>query len=152
MDNLLFFGRLSCSGKETVRARAKELIDFVDLGDCRQKAVRYFSGGMKRRLSLAIALINHPRLVILDEPTVGIDPVLRNKFWDEFQRLKAQGCTILATTHVMDEAARCDRIIFLREGRILANGTMDELLTSADATTIEEAFLTFSGVDRRKKC
>ncbi len=145
LENLLFFGRvLGIRGAEAKR-RAGELMEFVDLAEHRKKAVRQFSGGMKRRLSLAIALINRPRLLILDEPTVGMDPVLRRKFWAEFDTLKAGGCTILATTHVMDEAARCDRILLMREGQIIANGTLEELLAQTGAADIEEAFLRFSG-------
>ncbi|HML45754.1 MAG TPA: ABC transporter ATP-binding protein [Clostridia bacterium] len=145
MDNLLFFGKIYGMRGDAEKARARELLDFVGLGSERKKAVRHFSGGMKRRLSLAIALINRPRLLILDEPTVGVDPVLRKKFWGEFQALKKSGCTLLATTHVMDEAARCDRILLLREGKILANGTLDELLAQTGTKTIEDAFLRFSG-------
>lgn len=151
MDHLLFFGRIYGLPAEEAKARAKELVDFVDLGNSPKKAVRYFSGGMKRRLSLAISLIHRPRLLILDEPTVGIDPVLRKKFWDEFASLKAGGCTILATTHVMDEAARCDRIMLLREGKLLANGTLDELLAQTDTQNIEDAFLRFSGENEKEE-
>lgn len=143
MDHLLFFGRIYGIPTETAKERALELLAFVGLQDDKKKAVGNFSSGMKRRLSLAISLINHPRLLILDEPTVGIDPVLRRKFWDEFNALKAGGCTILATTHVMDEAARCDRILLLREGKIIANGTLEELLAQTGAVNIEDAFLRF---------
>lgn len=145
-DNLLFFGSVYGIRGKALKDRVSELLDFVSLGDDRKKAVRYFSGGMKRRLSLAIALINRPRLLILDEPTVGIDPVLRRKFWEKFETLKSEGCTILATTHVMDEASRCDRIILLRTGKIIANGTLGELFAQTRTDNIEDAFLRFSGV------
>lgn len=145
MDNLLFFEKIYGIHGQAAKARAKEMLSFVGLGDDKKKPVRYFSGGMKRRLSLAIALIHRPRLLILDEPTVGIDPVLRKKFWDEFKSLKSNGCTIITTTHVMDEAARCDRILLLREGKIIANGTPEELLSQTHTKSIEEAFLCFSG-------
>lgn len=150
MDHLLFFGSIYGIHRKAAEERAKELLDFVDLSGQSKRAVRFFSGGMKRRLSLAISLVNHPRLLILDEPTVGIDPVLRRKFWGEFAALKSSGCTILATTHVMDEAARCDRILLLREGEILANGTLDELLAQTGTQTIEEAFLQLSGGDGKE--
>ncbi len=146
MENLLFFGRVLGIRRAEAKRRAGELMEFVDLAEHRKKPVRQFSGGMKRRLSLAIALINHPRLLLLDEPTVGMDPVLRRKFWGEFETLKAQGCTILATTHVMDEASRCDRIVLMREGQIIANGTLSDLLAQTGTADIEEAFLRFSGV------
>jgi len=146
MDHLLFFGRLyGLHGAKTTK-RAEELLQFVDLEQDAKKPVRYFSGGMKRRLSLAIALINRPRLLILDEPTVGIDPVLRRKFWQEFVDLRNEGCTIVATTHVMDEAAHCDRILLLRQGQLIANDTLPQLLKDTGTATIEDAFLRFSGV------
>ncbi len=152
LDNLLFFGRLYGLRGKQAKTRAQELLAFVDLGQEGNKAVRYFSGGMKRRLSLAIALIHRPRLLILDEPTVGIDPVLRQKFWAEFHTLKEQGCTILATTHVMDEAVRCERILLLREGKLLANGTPEDLLCQTGAQNMEDVFLHFSGfVDKEAK-
>ncbi|MDD3213287.1 MAG: ABC transporter ATP-binding protein [Eubacteriales bacterium] len=151
-DNLVFFGRIYGLGRAKAQAKAAELLDFVGLGAEGKKSVRFYSGGMRRRLSLAIALINHPRLLILDEPTVGIDPVLRQKFWAEFDALKAEGCTLLTTTHVMDEAARCDRLLLLRDGKILANGTVPELLSQAGAHTVEEAFLRFSGEVVKEAC
>lgn len=150
IDNLLFFGKIYGIHGKAANIRAKELLDFVDLSNDSKKAVRYYSGGMRRRLSLAIALINRPNLLILDEPTVGIDPVLRRKFWDEFELLKSEGCTILATTHVMDEASRCDRIILLREGKIIANGTPGELLIETNTNNIEDAFLYFSGENKKE--
>jgi ABC-2 type transport system ATP-binding protein len=104
LDNLLFFASLYGVRGKVARARADELLEFTDLAADRSKLVKHFSSGMKRRLSLAIALMNSPRLLLLDEPTVGIDPVLRRKFRDKFIELKKQGCTILLTTHVMDEA------------------------------------------------
>lgn len=144
LDNLLFFGSLyGIRGKEA-KKRAAELLEFVDLGASRHKAVKYFSGGMKRRLSLAISLIHDPRLLILDEPTVGIDPLLRKKFWERFESLRAEGRTILVTTHVMDEAAHCDKIMLLREGQIIAGGRLDELLAQTGTATLEDAFLALS--------
>lgn len=145
LDNLLFFARLCGLRGAEAKTRAEELLDFADLGAHRKKAVRFFSGGMKRRLSLAVSLLGRPELLILDEPTVGVDPVLRRKFWEKFRALKVEGCTILATTHVMDEAERCDRILLLREGRILADGTPEGLLAQTGAANIEEAFLRFCG-------
>lgn len=143
-ENLVFFARLYGIRKNEAKKRANDLLDFVGLGDSRKKSVKYFSGGMKRRLSLAISLINHPRLLILDEPTVGVDPVLRKKFWTEFESLRAKGCTILATTHVMDEVKHCDRILLLREGKIIASGTLAELLCQTGTQNMEDAFLRFS--------
>ena len=100
---------------------------------------------MKRRLSLAIALLHQPKLLILDEPTVGIDPVLRKSIWAAFHQLKAAGTTIIVTTHVMDEAEKCDRLGMIREGKLIAVGTPDELKKNTASTTIEEAFLVYGG-------
>ena len=100
---------------------------------------------MKRRLSLAIALLHEPELVILDEPTVGIDPVLRKSIWDAFDDLKKQGKTLIVTTHVMDEADKCDRLGLIRDGRLIAVGTPAELKAQTNSTTIEEAFLVYGG-------
>ncbi len=144
LEHLLFFGRIQGLSSVAAKTRAKELLTFIGLTDDIKKPVRAFSGGMKRRLSLAIALIAKPPLLILDEPTVGIDPVLRKKFWDEFQALKAGGCTILATTHVMDEAVRCDRLLLIREGEIIADGSMTELMKATGEDTMEGAFLRYS--------
>ncbi len=149
-DHLTFFGRVAGLGPAAARARAVELLDFVGLSGEKKKAVRFFSGGMRRRLSLAVALVGRPPLLILDEPTVGIDPVLRQKFWNEFAALKAGGCTILTTTHVMDEAARCDHLVLLREGRIIADGTQRELLLQANEPNLEAAFLRFSGAAEKE--
>lgn len=144
MDHLVFYGRLLGLTRKEANSRAGELLAFVGLEQERKKVVHQYSGGMKRRLSLAIALIHRPPLLILDEPTVGIDPLLRQKLWKEFASLRDQGCTIVATTHVMDEAARCDRLLLLREGRILADGTVSELLARAGVASLEDAFLRFS--------
>lgn len=152
MDNLLFFANLYGMHGKKAKERAEELLAFVGLGDGRKKPVRVYSGGMRRRLSLAISLINRPRLLILDEPTVGIDPVLRRKFWNEFDALRDGGCTILTTTHVMDEAARCDRILLLRQGKIIASGTPKELLEQTGAKSMEDAFLLFSDTDGKGAC
>jgi ABC-2 type transport system ATP-binding protein len=150
-ENLMFFGSLYSMNQRELKKRAEELLSFVGLERERKKAVRFYSGGMRRRLSLAIALINKPRLLILDEPTVGIDPLLRKKFWAKFEELKAGGCTILTTTHVMDEASHCDRLILLREGKVIANGTLSELLEQTKASNIEDAFLCFSGAEEQEK-
>lgn len=150
-ENVMFFGDLYSMNKPELKDRAEELLTFVGLEQERKKAVRFYSGGMKRRLSLAIALVNNPRLLILDEPTVGIDPVLRKKFWEKFEDLKAGGCTILATTHVMDEASHCDRLILLREGNVIADGTLPELLEQTKTNNIEDAFLRFSGAGEQEK-
>ena len=110
-----------------------------------QKPVAAYSGGMKRRLSLALAILHNPPVLILDEPTVGIDPVLRQDIWAELNNMAAKGVTILVTTHVMDEAARCRKLAMIREGVILAKGAPKELTDGIGVETIEEAFLYYGG-------
>nr|WP_278329710.1 AAA family ATPase [Clostridium intestinale] len=112
--------------------------------------MRNFSGGMKRRLSLAIALIHTPDILILDEPTVGIDPVLRQEFWGKFNELKDSGCTIIITTHVMDEAEKCDRLALIRDGKITALSSPEDLKKQAKTETIEGAFLYFGSLKGEK--
>jgi ABC-2 type transport system ATP-binding protein len=106
--------------------------------------VNQLSGGMQRRVSLACALVHRPRLLLLDEPTVGIDPRLRAIFWEHFRALNRAGTTIIVSSHVMDEAARCDRLIFMRDGALLSEGTPDELQRAVNARSLEEAFLTYA--------
>ena len=101
---------------------------------------------MKRRLSLAIALLHSPEILILDEPTVGIDPVLRQSIWKELERLSKNGSTILVTTHVMDEAYKCHRLGMIRDGHLIAVGTPKALMEQTASETIESAFLYYGGV------
>jgi ABC-2 type transport system ATP-binding protein len=100
---------------------------------------------MKRRLSLAIAMLHNPPLLVLDEPTVGIDPLLRQGIWRELNNLAGQGVSILLTTHVMDEAAKCHQLAMMRDGRIIATGTAQELQNRVGASDIEEAFIHYGG-------
>jgi ABC-2 type transport system ATP-binding protein len=109
------------------RKRINALLDFVDLSSDRYKLARNVSGGMQRRLSLAATLVHNPELIFLDEPTAGIDPILRRKFWDQFQNLKAQGRTMLITTQYVNEAAYCDLVGVMAEGRLLMLETPDRL-------------------------
>jgi ABC-2 type transport system ATP-binding protein len=147
-DNLYFFGELYGMKGNEARKRAEEVLSLVMLAPHAKRLVRTFSGGMKRRLSLAIALFHKPELLILDEPTVGIDPVLRKQFWEEFRRLKAEGVTIIITTHVMDEAEHCDRLALIRNGNIIALDTPEKLKEASGSDTIEGAFLYF-GEERK---
>jgi ABC-2 type transport system ATP-binding protein len=99
------------------------------------------SGGQRSRVSLAVALLGSPDVLVLDEPTVGLDPVLRRDLWDLFHRLAGEGAAVLVSSHVMDEAERCDRLLLMREGRILVDDTPRAILASTGADTIEHAFL-----------
>lgn len=144
MENVLFFGALYGIKGKIARNKVMEILALVNLEKDADKTVKNFSGGMKRRLSLAIALFHNPKLLILDEPTVGIDPLLRKKFWDEFNIIKNNGGTIILTTHVMDEAYKCDTLALIRNGQIIAKGSPDELIAASETKTIEEAFLYYS--------
>lgn len=140
-DNLRFFGELfGMRGKE-LRGRVDELLELTDLQESRRKLVRDYSGGMKRRLSLAVALVQRPDLLVLDEPTVGLDPEQRVFIWRHLRALAAQGATILLTTHVMDEAQRCERIAMIRNGRVIADDSPERICERTRAGTLEEAFL-----------
>lgn len=137
--NLAYFGRLYGLKGNRLRKRIHECLSFVDLDKETKKAVQNYSGGMKRRLSLAISLIHRPTLIFLDEPTVGIDPALKRAFWDEFHHLRDQGMSFLISTHVMDEAERCDRILLVTKGRLIDAGTPEKLIEKYGS--IEDAFL-----------
>lgn len=145
-ENLHFFAKLySLSKAERVErvAYAASLVRLTD--DLHLKVINY-SGGMKRRLSLAIALIQNPKLLILDEPTVGIDPVLKKEIWQELIRLKEEEQkTILVTTHAMDEAEKCDQLAMLRSGHIIAQGTPQALKEYYQAKDFDEVFLKAGG-------
>jgi len=142
-ENLLFFARIYGAAD---RARLEEVLELVGLGQRADSLLYTLSGGMRQRTSLACALVHRPRLLLLDEPTVGVDPPLRVAFWQYFRRLNHEGVTILVSSHVMDEAERCDRLVLLRDGRILAEGSAGELRQQAGASTLEEAFLRYAEV------
>lgn len=139
-DNLMFFGRMYGIKKAALKARAHEVLELVDLLGDSTKKVCLYSGGMKKRLSLAVALLAEPELLILDEPTVGIDPLLRRKIWEQFRELKAQGKTIIITTHVMDEAQMSDRVALINNGGIIACDRVDVLINRTKSHSLEELF------------
>jgi len=143
LDNLLFFARLFGLPGDEAKTRAAELLDLVSLGGKERVPVRALSGGMRQLTNLACAMVHRPRLLLLDEPTVGIDPVLRLRLWDHFRELNDAGTTILVTTHVMEEAERCHRVALIGAGRAIAVGTPEELRGAARTETIEEAYLVF---------
>ena len=138
-ENLAFFASLL--GVSQPEQRIEEALRAVDLLDRRRSVVNALSGGMRTRVSLAATFLHHPRLLLLDEPTVGVDPVLRHEFWSRFRRLAAAGITILVSSHVMDEASRCDRLGLIRGGVVLAEGSAAELVSRAGARDLEGAFL-----------
>jgi len=136
-ENLAYFARVL----GVPRSRVDEAIERVGLADTAARLVGRLSGGQKARVSLATALLGEPDVLVLDEPTVGLDPVLRRDLWDFFHELAAGGTTLLVSSHVMDEAARCERLLLLREGSILADLTPEELLRRTGAPDLDAAFL-----------
>lgn len=144
-ENMNFFASMYRLPKAKRKQRIHETIELVNLSEHLKKQVKHYSGGMKRRLSLAIALIHEPPILILDEPTVGIDPVLRKSIWDELYKLSGNGTTIIITTHVMDEVEKCNNLGMIRDGKLIAVGTPEEIKSSTSSSTIEEAFLYYGG-------
>jgi len=128
-ENLLVYGRYFGIPSRQVRERAEELLEFVQLADRRDARVEHLSGGLKRRLTIARGLINEPDLMLLDEPTTGLDPQARHALWDRLYRLKRSGVTLVLTTHYMDEAEQlCDRLVVMDRGHIVAEGSPRELI------------------------
>ena len=138
VENLRYFARLLGATGDDV---ARSLRD-VDLTALAGRRVGVLSGGELSRVSLAVALLASPELLVLDEPTVGLDPVLRRDLWQLFRGLSDRGVSLLVSSHVMDEAARCDRLVLLRDGRVLADATLADLLARTGADDVEGAFLT----------
>ncbi|CAN5551848.1 ATP-binding cassette domain-containing protein [soil metagenome] len=129
LDNIFIYGRYFGLPREVIRRRADELLEFVQLTERRHDRVDPLSGGMKRRLTIARSLINRPELLLLDEPTTGLDPQARHQLWDRLYRLKQQGATLVLTTHYMDEAEQlCDRLVIMDQGRIVAEGSPRQLI------------------------
>jgi ABC-2 type transport system ATP-binding protein len=136
-ENLRYFARILGVASRDV----DDVIARVFLDEFADRVVARLSGGQRARVSLATALLGRPELLVLDEPTVGLDPVLRRELWNTFHELAAAGATLLVSSHVMDEAERCDRLILLREGAVLATGTPAELRARTHTDSLEEVFL-----------
>jgi ABC-2 type transport system ATP-binding protein len=143
-ENLAFFARLEGRAE---KAAIDRVLALVELSDRMGTPALQLSGGMRRRLSLACTLVHEPKVLFLDEPTVGVDPALRVQFWSHFRRLAAAGTTILVASHVMDEADRCDELLFVRNGKVIGRGTGAELRARAGVQDLEAAFLSMSGLD-----
>jgi len=138
-DNLLVYGRYFGLPRALVAERADALLDFAQLADRATSKVDDLSGGMKRRLTIARALINEPRILLLDEPTTGLDPQARHILWDRLFRLKEQGTTLVLTTHYMDEAEQlCDRLVVIDQGRIMAQGSPAQLIREHSSREVLE--------------
>jgi ABC-2 type transport system ATP-binding protein len=136
-ENLHYFAQIVGADD----SRVDEVLSVVGLEARAEVVVRSLSGGERSRVSLATALVGRPDLLVLDEPTVGLDPVLRRDLWETFHRLADEGATLLVSSHVMDEAERCDSLILIRDGSIVAEGEPDELLRETGTNDLDDAFL-----------
>jgi ABC-2 type transport system ATP-binding protein len=146
-ENMEFHGVLYSVPKDVRRARIEELLKFVELWDRCDEVVKHFSGGMKRRLEIARGLLHHPKILFLDEPTLGLDPQTRNHIWSYIQDLnKKEGITIFFTTHYMEEADRVSsKVVIIDRGKIVAEGTANEIKQRSNVPTLEEAFIALTG-------
>ncbi len=145
-QNIDFFARIYGLRDRNQRVkRVEEVIKLIDLWPRRRTSVMKLSGGMKQRVSLGCAIVHRPPLLFLDEPTVGLDPELRAHFWEHFENLTRSGTTIIISSHTMDDAAHCQRLVFLRQGRVIALGSPTELQAATDnkEASLEDAFLYF---------
>lgn len=153
LENLEFFGKIYNLSAQERKQRAEELLHFVGLYERRKEAVKTFSGGMQRRINMAVALMHQPGFLLMDEPTVGVDPQSRENIFETIEKLRDQGTTILYTTHYMEEAERlCNHIAIMDEGRIIALGTLEDLLALRDQTRevqrphgLQELFIQLTG-------
>lgn len=143
-QNMRFYGEIYGLTDEKISNRVNELLEFINLEKWRHELVSNLSGGMKHRVSLACTLIHEPKLLFLDEPTIGVDPELRVSFWNYFNMLKSMDITILITTHYMDEARRCDRVGFMKSGDLIAEGSPLNILNETGTESLEDAFLKYS--------
>jgi ABC-2 type transport system ATP-binding protein len=146
IQNVDFFARIyRLNDRDERKKRVEAVIKLVDMWEHRNKSVMSLSGGMKQRASMACAIVHNPPLLFLDEPTVGLDPELRVTFWDYFSALTRQGITLIISSHTMDDAAHCDRLAFMRGGKVVAQGTPLELkqATGRAEATLEDAFIHF---------
>ena len=153
MENLNFFGEVYGLSRHERIECASDVLHFVSLYDRRNEPVKNFSGGMQRRLNMAVAMLHQPEFLLMDEPTVGVDPQSRENIFDTIEQLRDQGITILYTTHYMEEAERlCNHIAIMDEGHIIASGTLEELLALRDQTReiqrphgLQELFIQLTG-------
>ena len=146
-ENIRLFGEIYSLTKDQIEEREIELLDFVDLSERRDSIASTLSGGMKHRLSLACAMIHRPKLLFLDEPTVGVDPELRSLFWEYFEKMASDNITVLITTHYMDEASHCSRVGLMRNGQLIAEDEPEHLKNSTGTESLEDAFLSLARRD-----
>jgi len=152
-ENLDFFGRIYALSSQERKARTAEILQFVGLYDRRKEPIKNFSGGMQRRINMAVALIHQPHFLLMDEPTVGVDPQSREHIFESIEKLRDRGTTILYTTHYMEEAERlCNHIAIMDDGQIIAMGTLEQLLSLRDQSReiarphgLQELFIQLTG-------
>jgi ABC-2 type transport system ATP-binding protein len=147
-ENLRLFADIYGVQRDRVAEREAELLKFVDLAEWSDSLVSKLSGGMRHRASLACALVHEPKVLFLDEPTVGVDPELRATFWQYFNDMAAKGVTVIITTHYMDEASHCTRAGLLRQGKLIAEGAPSELRSMTGTESLEDAFLKLARRDK----
>ncbi len=144
-ENIRYFATMAGISRKKLPHVIHDILSAVDLSDKTKRLVSSLSGGQKQRVSLAIALIGSPKIMVLDEPTVGLDPVLRVKLWALFDTLAAQGTTLIVSSHSMDEAEHCDDLVLIRDGQLISHSTPGELKQRTGCATIEGAFLQLVG-------
>lgn len=142
-QNLAYFATMRGANAR----EADETLEAVELRQQADQLASTLSGGQRSRLSLAIALLGRPQLLLLDEPTVGVDPVLRQQLWQLFRQVSSDGTTVIISSHIMDEAELCDELVLLRDGRVLAQGTPRQLCNETQTSSVEQAFLQLAGGD-----
>lgn len=147
-ENLEYFATMLGLSRSAIHGEVTRLLQTVDLEAQKDQLVENLSGGQKQRVSLAIALIGNPRLLVLDEPTVGLDPVLREELWGLFRQLAAAGTTLIVSSHVMDEAERCDELVLIRDGQLLAQGSPKQLCEQTGTHSVEQSFLQLIGENK----
>lgn len=147
-ENLKYFATMAGIKHRQLNSLVADLLKTVDMSSNTNQLVSKLSGGEKQRVSLAIALIGYPKLMVLDEPTVGLDPVLREQLWELFKGLTNRGTTLIISSHVMDEAERCDDLLLIRNGKLLAHGSPNKLCTQTGTESVEQSFLKLVGEKR----
>lgn len=143
-QNLTYFAQMMNVPKSVIKKQVSDIIETVRLDGQRDQLVESLSGGQKQRASLAISMIGDPEVLILDEPTVGLDPLLREELWDLFRTLAKEGKTLLVSSHVMDEAEKCDELVLIRDGKVVAQDSPRNMKHITKSKTVEESFLKYA--------